>query len=268
MKDYYKILGVSRDASQEDIEKAFKKLAHQHHPDKKGGDAQKFKEISEAYSFLKNPENRRQENPFGGGFEGFGSHINVEDIFEQVFSQIPRKGQNVEVLLKITLEEAVFGVEKKVKLNYRTKPAEEISLIIKPNSVNGDAISLPGKGEAAPANTRSKNVYPGDLFVVLRVEENKPFFRTNNQLLSEVILTPSEAVLGTTKTIVDLKGEEFSIKIPANSYQDSIIRVSGRGIPKPYGNGELHLVTKIDYPSSANSKVKELFKEIGKEKGW
>lgn len=136
-KDYYHILGVSRDASEEDIKKAYRKLAHQHHPDKSGGDEQKFKEINEAYQTLSNGDKRSQYdrfgktfdggNPFSGGgfdFNGqgfdfdasqFGDFGNVSDIFEAFFGggaqrrKTYHRGADLETSHEITLEEAFRG---------------------------------------------------------------------------------------------------------------------------------------------------------------
>lgn len=154
-KDYYAILGVSKDASEEDIKKAFRKLAHEHHPDKASGDEKKFKEINEAYQVLGNPEKRKRYDQFGSGFDQAGGGANAgswEDIFRSqgfggfggggqgvefdlgdIFSDFfggarsgagrsgtrKRRGNDIEVPLSITFEEAVFGVEKTVEL-YQT----------------------------------------------------------------------------------------------------------------------------------------------------
>lgn len=147
-KDYYKILGVDRSASEEDIKKAFRKLAHEHHPDKSSGDEKKFKEINEAYQVLSNKEKRAQYDRFGttfdgaqygqagsgfGGFDpsnfqqwdfgGFGGG-DFGDIFETIFSQFggggrqrsgDRRGANAETEEVLTLEEAFRGAERSVK---------------------------------------------------------------------------------------------------------------------------------------------------------
>lgn len=143
-KDYYKILGVAKDANADDIKKAFRKLAHEHHPDK-GGEAEKFKEINEAYQVLGNNEKRQKYDRFGsdfanaaggrGGFEGFsgfnGGNINVdfEDLgdmfggFGDIFgfgggrsrnSSRPRRGDDLEMVLALDFKEAVFGLEKEI----------------------------------------------------------------------------------------------------------------------------------------------------------
>lgn len=151
-KDYYKILGVSRDASEENIKKAFRKLAHEHHPDKSSGDEKKFKEINEAYQVLSNKEKRAQYDRFGttfdgaqhgggaGGFSGFGGFDpnnfqswnfsgfdgagDFGDIFETIFDQFggggrrratERHGMNMETEETLTLEEAFRGVERTIQ---------------------------------------------------------------------------------------------------------------------------------------------------------
>lgn len=149
MVDYYSILGVSRGASQEEIKKAFRKLAHQHHPDKKHGDEAKFKEINEAYSILSDPEKRSQYDQFGrtansqGGSNGFSGQSNgqgfggfdfgnfgggfhfegsgFEDLFSDVFMggggrgrKRENRGRDVQIEIILSLEEVVQGVEKEI----------------------------------------------------------------------------------------------------------------------------------------------------------
>ncbi|MBI4128892.1 MAG: molecular chaperone DnaJ [Parcubacteria group bacterium] len=134
MADYYDILGVGRDASDEEIKKAYRKLAHAYHPDKAGGDEKKFKEINEAYQVLSNKEKRAQYDqfgrtfeeagsgsPFGGfGFSGFGD---VEDIFETFFSNArqstpksARRGKDIAIDIEITLKDVFTGIKKTVSL--------------------------------------------------------------------------------------------------------------------------------------------------------
>lgn len=162
-KDYYKILGVERNASEEEVKKAFRKLAHEYHPDKKGGDEKKFKEINEAYQVLSHKEKRAQYDRFGqafsaqggsayggeGGFSGtgfnpadFGFDVNsgngdFSDIFESIFDQFgggpfrrtthrrsrSREGQDIQILKKITLEEAFRGVKEKMEFRVQVECA-------------------------------------------------------------------------------------------------------------------------------------------------
>jgi molecular chaperone DnaJ len=150
-KNYYEILGVDKKASKDDIKKAFRKLAHEHHPDKTGGDATKFKEASEAYSVLSDDKKRTEYDTYGrtfdtgaggfnpgaggfGGFEGFdfsnmgggeGVEFDLGDIFGQFFggggrsaqTQRQKRGSDISVDIEITFSEAVFGVEKKITIS-------------------------------------------------------------------------------------------------------------------------------------------------------
>ncbi len=145
-RDYYEVLGVSKGASADEIKKAFRRSAVKHHPDKEGGDESKFKEINEAYEVLKDSEKRQRYDQFGhagvggngggngsrGGnpFEGFnGQNVNFDfgdggfgDIFGSFFGggqqrSQTRRGRDVETILDLTFEEAIFGVEKTIKMN-------------------------------------------------------------------------------------------------------------------------------------------------------
>lgn len=150
-KDYYQILGVSRNASQEEIKQAFRKLAHQYHPDKQGGDSEKFKEINEAYQILGNEQKRKQYDQFGSmnfgssGFSGnpfnqqgfggysqsninfdFGDFDDLSDFFSSFFggtrtsSNRIKRGNDLEIELAIDFSEAAFGVNKKIELSKKT----------------------------------------------------------------------------------------------------------------------------------------------------
>lgn len=141
-KDYYDILGVSRSATQDEIKKAFRKIAHQHHPDKPGGDEAKFKEANAAYQVLGDEAKRRQYDQFGSaafdgsgggfggqGFGGFQGNINVEDLgdmFGDIFGfggggrARTRRGNDIQVDVDLSFKESVFGVEKEISL---TKPS-------------------------------------------------------------------------------------------------------------------------------------------------
>lgn len=159
-KDYYKILGVDKNASQDEIKKAFRKLAHEHHPDKKGGNAEKFKEANEAYSVLSDEKKRQQYDTFGsagpgfnggagfnandfgfdfsgfqqGGFGGFnqsGMDFDLGDIFSDVFGGGSRRAENkrgsdIQVDLDISFEDSIFGVERTITLN-KTSVCSECS---------------------------------------------------------------------------------------------------------------------------------------------
>lgn len=141
-RDYYEVLGVKKDASADELKKAFRRAAVQHHPDKEGGNEEKFKEINEAYDVLKDSQKRQRYDQFGhagvggasggggGGnpFEGFGGQAggfdfnDMGDLFGQFFgggqrSRAPQRGRDIEVSLQLTFEEAVFGIEHSIELD-------------------------------------------------------------------------------------------------------------------------------------------------------
>jgi len=141
-KDYYKMLGVNRNASKEEIRRAYRELAQKYHPDKKGGDEKRFKEINEAYQVLSDDNKRAQYDQFGTTFEGFsaqggpawgwqdfsgfsGAGINWDflDIFENLFSRAGfagfgrKKQKNIQINLEIDMDDALKGIEKEIKLN-------------------------------------------------------------------------------------------------------------------------------------------------------
>ncbi len=138
MKDYYQILGIAKTANQEEIKKAFRKLAHQHHPDKNQGNDEKFKQINEAYQVLSNKEKRAQYDQYGstfeqarskGGFSGFSGFRDFSDFagafnFSELFSDFlygkeareNSPGQDIHLSLKIDFEQAVKGVEKEIEI--------------------------------------------------------------------------------------------------------------------------------------------------------
>lgn len=123
-KDYYNVLGVDRGISQDDLKKTYKKLSKQYHPDKKGGNEEKFKEISEAYNTLGDEQKRREydmggRNPFGGHHH-HGGGPGMDEIFKQFFGgqqQRVRKGKNLNIALTVTLEEVFYGSSKTLKYN-------------------------------------------------------------------------------------------------------------------------------------------------------
>lgn len=194
-KDYYDILGVSRGASQEEIKRAYRKLAHEHHPDK-GGDSERFKQINEAYQVLSDPQKRQQYDQFGRtsfdsrsgqgfrGFEGFdfgdmgrsgfsfsfGGGIGdlFEDFFGQAFSQ-------VQVELPISLSQAVLGDE----LVFRTTGAETLTIKIPSGTADGTTFRFRGKGNP---HKRGR----GDLLVTVRVKLPERLNRKQKELFEEL----------------------------------------------------------------------------------
>lgn len=173
-KDYYSILGLSKSASDDEIKRAYRKLAQQHHPDK-GGDEARFKEVSEAYQVLSDPQKRAQYDQFGSagpGGAGFGGNVRYEDIFSgsntgfggagfgDIFETFfGRAMSQVQVEVQIKLTQALLGATLKLQTNQ----GQEIELKLPPATQDGQAFRFAGKGMPYRGGV-------GDLIVVVRIQ--------------------------------------------------------------------------------------------------
>ena len=257
MKDYYSILGVSRDASQEEIKKAFRRLARKYHPDLNQGDKsaeEKFKEINEAYACLGDPVRRANydrygtaEGPTGNGF-GFETYTTFTDIFEDIFEGFfgsfgfkknrPTKGPDLRYDLTITLEEAAFGIEKNLKFPRWEKCEECNGSGIKPGSEPIICPSCNGSGH---------------------IRYNQGFFSVSKTCskcggTGKVIKDPCTNCSGTGKVRVE---RELTIKIPAGVDTGSKLKVTGEGEMGEFGGprGDLYIFVNV--------KEHEFFKREG-----
>ncbi len=292
MKDYYKILGIKRDASEDEIKKAFRKLAHAHHPDKSGGDEAKFKEVSEAYSVLSDKQKRQQYDSFGSAgsgfagsgpvpdwaqgfdFSGFGNQAGFDtgdlgDILSSIFGgRRVRRGRDVAVDIELSFHESIFGTERKVVINSKFVKQKEVSISVPPGIDEGQMIRLSGMGEVLEGGL------PGDLYVKVHVRKH-PYLRKEgfNLVMDQKILL-SDALLGTEKKIATLDGE-VAMKIPAGTKHGTILRIKGRGVPYEVGphfaeaprgkRGDLYVRISIDMPEKLTKEAKKLVEELRKQ---
>ncbi|MFH1759173.1 MAG: J domain-containing protein [Patescibacteria group bacterium] len=292
MKDYYNILGVVKSASDEDIKKAYRRLAHQHHPDRPNGDESKFKEINEAYQTLSNRQKRQQydqfgrtfdgatggfnpfgnaqENPFSGFSGGFsGGFSNVDDIFEVFFSGLgeqwraaQNRGMDLEVTLSITLEEAFHGVKKTISYN---KSETEVSVI--PGIRNGQTIRLNGRGEVGKKGHPS-----GDLYIKIHVQPHSVFEVKGDDLLMEEDIDLIDVLLGKKVSIKGIDNKELSIEIPPGANLNEEIKIAGAGMPRLGGllrsnRGDLYVLFNIVTPKKLSRQAKKLLEDLKKELG-
>jgi curved DNA-binding protein len=287
--DYYKILGISKEATQEDIKKAYRKLARKYHPDlnKDNPNAQeKFQEINEANEVLSNPEKRKRYDEYGenwkyaeelekqkkrqtkeqsGTREGtfWYSDDNTSgfsDFFEELFGNRYRnynramRGKDYESELHLTLRQA--AEEQKQILNLNGK---NIRITIPAGVADGQVIKLRGYGEPGKGDAPD-----GDLYITFRIKEDPTFKRTGNDLYTTTTIDLYTAVLG-GEIILDTLNGKVKVKIKAGTQNNSKIRLKEKGFPiyKQSGKyGDLILSIQISIPTLLTERQKELFKQI------
>lgn len=278
-KDFYKILGVSKTASKEEIKKAYRKLAHQYHPDKKDGDEKKFKEASEAYSVLSDEKKRAQYDQFGsnfaggsqgGGFGGFdfsgfaqGADIDLNDILGSMFGgrgfgQRVRKGRDISVDIEVDFKDSILGVSRKVSIA-KDGGNEEIIVNVPPGMDSGEMIRYKERGE------KITDGVPGDLYVRVHVKPHKTLFKEGYHLVTTLKIKISESLLGTKKEIETIDGN-LTIKIPQGIKHGEILRVKGRGVPvSTRQSGDLLVKIEIESPKKISKKAKDAIETLQKE---
>ena len=295
--NYYKVLGVDKKATDEQIKKAYRKLAMKYHPDHTKGDKageEKFKKISEAYAVLSDKEKRNQYDTFGSA--GFQQRYSQEDIFRNFdFSDIfkefgfggqkqggvrftfgggggspfgnfggsrsaqhPVKGTDLVYELPLTISEVISGAEKSVSFKHSGR-VENLTVKIPKGMVTGKKLRLTGKGEPSPYGGPA-----GDLFINATIVPD-PFFSvkgTDLYLKRKIRLT--EALMGTSITVRTPDGLEKRLKIPAGTKHQTKMRLAGQGLPIMNTNrrGDLFIRIEVDIPNQLSKDQKELVEKL------
>ncbi len=290
--DYYKTLGVDKSANEKDIKKAYRRLAKQYHPDANPDNPTaeaRFKEISQAYEVLNDPEKRAQYDRFGadfaryqpppdggaagyGGFGGFGggAYQNVDvkdtpfgDVFESLFgfgrggtggrATAQRPGRNLEHTVVISLQEAYNGTSRQI-----VKGDRRINVNIPAGAATGTKVRLAGEGEMGMDGKA------GDLYLIVEVEPDNRYTREGDDLTAEVHIDLFSALLG-GEVQVPTFTRPIKLKIPAGTQSGQRFRITGKGMPKlreKGAYGDLYARMMIDIPKNLTEQQRTLAEQL------
>ena len=263
MKDPYTILGVDRNTPLDDIKKAYRKLAKEHHPDTADGNEEKFKEVADAYETLSDPQKKamhdqQQHNPFGGVysdnmFEDLFKSQSFAGSFNQRFG-FNSKGRDTSGVLRISLSDAYFGTHRDINIGMKT-----VKIDIPAGITNGQKIRLKGLGQRGQTEELC-----GDLIITIEVINDNTFFLDNQGLHTIKNISIYDAILG-GKDSIDCFDKTITFSIPPSTANGKVLRVKGKGFPIYKQKGkftDLLISVIVDIPDNLDEEDKMLIQKI------
>ncbi len=302
-KDFYEVLGVNKSATDAELKSAYRKLARQHHPDidKSEGAAEKFKEISEAYQVLSDPQKRKTYdqfgsaafepgagmgggNPFGAGFNPFGGQGGFKS-----YSYSTGGGPNIEFDMSgfddpFNLFEQIFGGQGFG--GFKRQPTYQLELtfdeaihgtekMVEIERVDGQTTKKERLNIKVPAGVDDGvKMRFGEVDIVFRVKRSSDFLREGTDIFSDATLTIPEIVLGTTITVKTVEGN-VNVKVPAGAEPGTLIRIRGKGVASLRGGekGSHYVRVRLEVPKTVSVEEKKLYEQLAtlktnKKKKW
>lgn len=296
-KDYYESLGIKKGANQDEIKKAYRKMAMKYHPDRNKDNKtaeEKFKEVKEAYEVLSDEKKKATYDQFGhaafengmggnhGGFggadfghagfnfNGGGQQFDFNDIFSEMFNQRggfggsqgfgrqqPRHSNDLNLEMEITLEDVVHGSSKRVSFN-KNGTNKTLDIKIPKGISDGGKIRLKGEG-----NDLGNGAPKGDLYVKVNIAAHSSFKKEGNDLHCDVKVPFYNAILGGVIEVTTLDGK-VSLTIPEGTNSGKVFRLKGKGLPsmKAHEAGNLYAHIVIDIPTVITKEQKDLVSKL------
>ena len=305
VRDYYEVLGVPRTATEKEIKSAYRKLARKYHPDLNPGDKAaeaRFKELQGAYDVLSDAEKRKKYDQFGPdwevlsqaganpGFGGagfghgaprgtqfeYGTEGDFSDILNDLFRGAggfggaggrtgfrtrPRRGEDVEHRVEIGLEEAFFGASRVLEIPTETG-TRRLEVKIPAGVRTGSRVRLAAEGGRGIGGGPA-----GDLYLLVTVRPHATFERKDDDLHTEFPLPLTTAVLGGELQVPTLKGR-VALRIPPETQNGQVFRLSGQGMPRTNGTGrgDLFAKVKVVLPTGLTERERDLFLELSRQR--
>lgn len=295
--DFYQVLGVAKGASKDEIRKAYRKLARENHPDANPNNpqaAERFKQIQEAYDVLSDDKKREMYNRFGknyeqasraeaaganpfagGGYQQYGGGVPIDlgELFGQGgidFGEFfgggaaksrggrrSARGADLKAVVKVPFETAVTGGKVDVGID-RDGSTDTLAVKVPPGVGDGQVVRLAGQGMPG------RNGNPGDLFLTIEIEPHRYFRREGSNLLLDVPITPSEAVLGAKIEVPTLTEGKVLVTVPPGTSSGVKLRLRGKGVtdPQTHQQGDQYVVVKIVVSKGTSDADKALYQKL------
>jgi molecular chaperone DnaJ len=275
-RDYYTVLGVSRDATELEIKRAFRELARKHHPDvNPATNGEAFRELNDAYAVLSDPGARSRYDRWGHQDDPGGLSAVVEaaqDIINDVFRRRrgKQRGRDVRYTLELSFAEAAFGCSRAIEIpvgdgSEGIARTRTFTVVVTPGIVNATVKTFKGEGEPGKGGAAA-----GDLHVSLRVAEHTTVRRDGLDVRSEHTISFAQAALGAVVEIDTLDGP-VKMRIPGGTQPGRVFRIRGRGIPQASGKtaprGDHLVQLQLEVPTELTARQRELIEELAQISG-
>jgi len=274
--DYYNILGVAKNASQDEIKSAYRKMAMKFHPDR-GGDEKKFKEIEEAYRTLSDPQKKQifdlggDPNNQNGGFYNqgpfefhFGTN-NMNDVFGNFGFGGPfgfgarQRNKSINIVVELTLEEVLVGKDIDAEISIPGGKKKIINISVPPGIEEGQQIRYQGMGDNS-----IPHIQPGDLLVNIRILPHAEFRREGSNIILDKTVSVWDAILGCSLTIKTLDHKTLQISVPAGTQPETVLSCKNEGLPlmRNQRRGNLLIKIKVEIPKNIGHQMKAAVEKL------